>query len=174
MHLCVAAILLPGSLRAQETQPLSAPVAKTATPNPIHRLFPFDRVEWAFALAQASAEAFDGHKTYVGTHVHTCADCTEAEPIALFLDGPRPSWGRLIAFGTLEDWGATYLDHQMRGSHHKIIRLLGPIPQITLIALHLKYGRTWDGVSDYVTYSTGYPECPFSNCQQPAPIPRFR
>jgi hypothetical protein len=144
LTLCTVALtfLQVACLRAQEPQIPDGPKPKIERRSFWHRLFPYDRFEWSMAVVQAAAELFDGAATHNYTHrdLARCQACTEGEPLARFFLGPRPTWPRMILFGTVEDWVPTYLDHRMRRSRHRLIRWVAPVPQFVLTSIHIKEG----------------------------------
>ena len=170
--LLVLSLVPAGSLRAQENQLLDNPKPKTEKPKLLHRVFPFDRLEWSMAFLQAGAEIFDGHETHNYTHrdLARCQGCTEADPLSYAFLGPRPTWPRMTVFGTVEDWASTYLDHRLRASRHRFIRWLGPVSQLTLTSIHVKQGDWVANTPD--DCKIGWTEVHFA-CYSPGSAPSF-
>ena len=65
---------------------------------------------------------------------------TEADPVDRFFLGPKPTWPRMIVFGSMEIYGAAVLGQQMKHSRFKVVRRLYLAPQIAFIGLHTYAG----------------------------------
>lgn len=87
----------------------------------------------------AGAQLADGSSTRAA--MQNCPSCYEIDPVARTVLGRRPGWGRMIVFGTVENVGAALLAERMRRSRYRPVRVLWPLPQAALIAVH-----TWGTV----------------------------
>jgi hypothetical protein len=85
-----------------------------------------------------TSEVYDGMTTM--RTMNNCRRCYEADPAAKVLIGERPTWGRMIFFGTLETAGAYAVAAHMRNSNHKWERRLWWTVPAGLIVMHAVEG----------------------------------
>jgi hypothetical protein len=136
------------TLRAQELSPLLAASSKIEGPKPkilkprpnARSRFALDRTSLALGLFQAGAELFDGIGTHRYVNAPSCRSCIEGDPVCRFFLGRRPTWPRMVTLGTLEVFGAAYLQQGMRRSPHKLLRWLAPATSLALTTIHIDQG----------------------------------
>lgn len=137
MKFLLTALLLvnPGMVQADAIKP-SNPVPKSA----IQR-----REDWkslGLTAALSGAELYDGISTKVV--MRDCPNaswhCEEIGPAARLVLGPRPTWPRMVMFGTLEAGGAHFLARRMRQSQNRWVHRFWWAPEVGLIAAHLYQG----------------------------------
>jgi hypothetical protein len=102
--------------------------------------FALDRASLAFGVLQGGVELFDGIGTHRFVHAPTCRSCVEVDPVCRLFLGPKPTWPRMLALGTMEAFGAAYIHQSMHRSPHKLVRWLAPVVPLTLIGIHLEQG----------------------------------
>lgn len=131
------------ALYAQDSSPIvplssniEAPIPKSGA----RELFALGRPSIALGLLQGSAELFDGIGTHRYVHAASCPTCTEVDPVCRLFLGPRPTWPRMLALGTVEDLNAVYLQQSMRRSPRKMTRWFALAAPLTLIGIHLGEG----------------------------------
>jgi hypothetical protein len=136
-------MLLAGhSACRQRTELIELPAPKSDVLEKVHHSpFALDRPAIALGLVQAGAELFDGINTRRYVTNPLCKVCTESDPVSRFFLGPRPTWPRMLTYGTAEDVAAAYLHQYMRRSSHKALRWLSPAAPLTLTAIHVFEGK---------------------------------
>jgi len=147
-----------------------------ATPGPIvhgaarwsRSRFALDRTAILFGLVQGTSELFDGVTTKY--FLHHCSTCIEMDPVSRSLLGSRPTWGGMIAAGSVEAFAATYLNQGMRHSPHKIVRRCAPLGPLLLTGIHLIEGaRNPSLKNNYYCANPGYILVDDSYCVAPTP-----
>jgi hypothetical protein len=127
---------------AQKPEPGTArPATPLACPTFHRSWYALDRTAITLGLVQAGAEVFDGIGTrrFV-TGPASCYWCVEQDPLTRVFIGAKPTWGKMIAFGAIEDVASTYLHQSMRRSRHKFIQRLAPAVPLALTTIHITKG----------------------------------
>jgi hypothetical protein len=103
-----------------------------------HSRFALDRTAIILGAVQGASELYDGLTTKY--FLHHCSTCIEVDPLSRFLMGSKPTWGGMIAAGSLEGVATTYFHQSMRRSSHKWIRRGAPLAPLALTGLHIIEG----------------------------------
>lgn len=99
------------------------------------------RQDWksiSLTAGLAGAELYDGFSTK--RFINGCPNCDEKDPLARALLGSKPTWPRMVAFGTLEAGGAHFVAQWMRRSRNRWVRKFWWAPEAGLITAHLYQG----------------------------------
>jgi len=100
--------------------------------------FALDRPVLILGLVQGTSALYDGFTTKY--FLHHCSSCVEVDPLSHFLLGSKPTWGGMIAAGSLETIATAYLHQSMRRSPHKFLRSVAPLVPLVSIGIHLIEG----------------------------------
>jgi len=122
------------------------PAPKVELGRPARRSrFALDRPVLVWGLSQGIAEIYDGYTT---RRVVRTPNGRENDPLSLFILGRKPTWRRMVLFGSMEDIATMYLHQRMRTSRNRTVRRLAPFLPITLIGIHFVEGTgNWSGIS---------------------------
>lgn len=132
-----------------------------------HSRFALDRTAIVFGLVQGTSEVFDGVTTKY--FLHHCSTCIEMDPVSRSVLGSRPTWGGMIAAGSVEALAATYLNQSMRHSPHKFVRQCAPLVPLLLTGIHLIEGaRNPSLKNNYYCVNPGYILVDDSYCAAPS------
>lgn len=182
--LLFAVAFFPGSAMYAQESRLVLPLApKIEAPKTVkaprkggRSRFALDPLPIALGIVQGGVELFDGIGTRKYVQAPFCRSCTEGDPVCRFFLGPRPSWSRMIVYGSIEDVAATYLHQSMRRSPHRLLRWLAPAAPLTLTGIHMVQGYGVFNQSTNVCAHLGlgsgvYPVSQFGgfNCVQSTP-----
>lgn len=140
----IAALVLVGATKAQEFLEVPIPkvnprtIEKGAPPKQLIRQpwWKLDKDVTVLGTVHSAAAIMDGITTRRCIVIGT----TEADPVDRLFLGPKPTWPRMIVFGSMEIYGAAILAQQMKHSKYKVVRRLYLAPQIGIIGLHTYAG----------------------------------
>jgi hypothetical protein len=117
----------------------AASKTKLRSPKVAHRSrFTLDRPSIAIGLVQGASALYDGATTKY--FLHHCSTCIEVDPLSRALLGSKPTWGGMIAAGSIEVVATTYLHQCMHRSPHKFLRNFAPLIPLVLTGVHLIEG----------------------------------
>lgn len=140
----IAALVLAGATKAQQFLEVPIPKVNPKTvesgspPKPLIRQpwWKLDKDVTALGTVHSAAAIMDG----ITTRQCTTMGTTEGDPMDRLFLGPKPTWARMIVFGTMEIYGAAILAQQMKHSRFKVVRRLYLVPQIGFIGIHTYAG----------------------------------
>jgi hypothetical protein len=140
----IAALVLAGATKAQEFLEVPIPKISAKTvelgspPKQMIRQpwWKLDKDVTVLGTVHSAAAIMDGITTRRCIVIGT----TEADPVDRLFLGPKPTWPRMIVFGSMEIYGAAILAQRMKHSRFKVVRRLYLAPQIGLIAIHTYAG----------------------------------
>jgi hypothetical protein len=89
-------------------------------------------------IVQGGAELYDGVTTRY--FVHHCKSCVESDPASRLFLGAKPSWKKMLTFGSIEAFATTYLHQRMYRSSNSFVRGLAPWLPAAIITVHVIEG----------------------------------